>query len=169
MFRHEILGGLVQIYRREGTRHWHCSTSLKGVRYRATTKEEDLPQAQQFAEDWYLELRGKSRAGLLKKSEKTFAEAAEQFIKEYETITEGQRSPVWIEGHSARLRLHLVPFFGALGVSEVTPGKVQDYRVHRMTPPPTADGEGPARIIANGVLTRAPGRPHREARYTTKS
>ena len=54
MVRHEILGGLVKIYRREGTRHWHCSASLKGQRHRATTKEEGLPEAQQFAEDWYL-------------------------------------------------------------------------------------------------------------------
>jgi integrase len=150
MFRHEILGGLVQIYRREGTRHWHCSASLKGVRFRATTKEEDLQQAQQFAEDWYLELRGKSRAGILNKSERTFAEAAEQFLKEYETITEGQRSPVWVQGHGIRLRLHLLPFLGALKLSDVTPGKVQEYRVHRMTPPPVANGEAPARIIANG-------------------
>jgi integrase len=150
MFRHEILGGLVQIYRREGTRHWHCSASFKGVRYRATTKEDDLPQAQQFAEDWYLELRGKSRAGILKKAERTFAEAAEQFQKEYETITEGQRSPVWVQGHAARLRLHLLPFLGPLGLSEITPGKVQEYRVHRMTPPPTASAEAPARVITNG-------------------
>ncbi len=35
-----------------------------------------------------------------------------------------------------RLRLHLLPFFGKLRLSEVTPGKVQEYRVHRMTPPP---------------------------------
>lgn len=150
MFRHEILGGIVKVYRREGTRHWHCSASLNGVRYRATTKEEDLPQAQQFAEDWYLELRGKSRAGILKKPERTFAEAAEQFLKEYETITEGQRSPVWVEGHDARLRLHLLPFFGPLGLSEITPGKVQEYRVHRMTPPSTVSGEVPARTVANG-------------------
>ena len=158
MVRHEILGGLVKIYRREGTRHWHCSASLKGQRHRTTTKEEGLPEAQQFAEDWYLELRGKSRAGLLKKSEKTFAEAAEQFLKEYETITEGQRSPVWVEGHRARLRLHLLPFFGPLGVSEVTPGKVQEYRVHRMTPPPAVAGESPERLIANGEK-RAYSRP----------
>jgi integrase len=150
MFRHEILEGSVPIYRREGTRHWHCSASLKGVHYRATTKQEDHPQARQFAEDWYLELRGKSRAGLLWKFEKTFAEAAEQFLKEYETITEGQRGPVWVQSHAARLCLHLILFVGALGVSEVTPGKVQDHRVHRMTSPPTADSEGPARIIANG-------------------
>ncbi len=158
MFRHEILGGLVKIYRREGTRHWHCAASLKGERHRATTKEEGLPEAQQFAEDWYLELRGKSRAGLLKKSEKTFAQAAEQFLKEYETITEGQRSPVWVEGHGARLRLHLLPFLGKLGLSEVTPGKVQEYRVHRMTAPPAANSEAPERLIANGAK-RAYARP----------
>ncbi|MFZ3308981.1 MAG: site-specific integrase, partial [Xanthobacteraceae bacterium] len=134
MFRHEILGGLVKVYKREGTRHWHCSASIKGERYRTTTKEEDLPQAQQFAEDWFLELRGKFRAGLLIK-EKTFAAAADYFLKEYEVITKGERSPKWVKSHGIRLRLHLLPFFGPLGLSEITPGKAQEYRVHRLTPP----------------------------------
>ena len=79
-----------------------------------------------------LNLRGKARAGLLK-TEKTVQQAANQFIKEYGVITEGQRSPRWVEGHKIRLRLHLLPFFGELGVSEVTAGKVQEYRVHRAT------------------------------------
>ncbi|MGC1776326.1 MAG: site-specific integrase [Xanthobacteraceae bacterium] len=138
MFRHEILGGLVKVYKREGTRHWHCSASIKGKRFRTTTKEEDLPQAQQFAEEWFLGLRGKSNAGLLKKPTKTFAEAAKQFLKEYETITEGQRSQKWIEGHGIRLRLHLLPYFGPLDLLEISPGKVQEYRVHRLTPSPVA-------------------------------
>ena len=64
---------------------------------------------------------------------KTFKQAAEQFHKEYGVITEGQRSPRWVEGHNIRLRVHLLPFFGELGVSQVTAGKVQAYRVHRMT------------------------------------
>jgi hypothetical protein len=59
-----------------------------------------------------------------------------QFLKEYETITEGHRYPHWVEGHQIRLRLHLLPFFGEFGVSEVTAGKVQEYRVHRATTPP---------------------------------
>lgn len=133
MASHEILGGLVQVYKRGG-KHWQCSASVAGRQRRTTTKEEGLTEAKQFAEDWFLELRGKARAGLLK-TEKSFAEAAEQFLKEYEVITEGQRSPKWVEGHGIRLRLHLLPFFGKLGLSEVTPGKVQDYRVHRMTTP----------------------------------
>lgn len=131
MASHEILGGLVQVYKRGG-RFWHCSASIAGRQYRTTTKEEGLTEAKQFAEDWFLELRGKARAGILK-TEKTFAQAADQFLKEYEVITEGQRSVKWVEGHGIRLRLHLLPFFGRLGLSEITPGKVQDYRVHRMT------------------------------------
>jgi hypothetical protein len=103
--RHEILGGLVQLYKRGG-KYWHCSASVDGHQYRTSTKEEELPQAKQFAEDWYLTLRGKARAGLLK-NEKTFGEAADQFEKEYQVITEGQRSARWTEGHKARIRIHL--------------------------------------------------------------
>lgn len=61
---------------REGAagRAWHCSTSLKGRLYRVSTKEDGLEQAKAFAEDWYLGLRGKLAAGVLK-TETTFAEA----------------------------------------------------------------------------------------------
>jgi integrase len=133
MASHEILGGLVQVYKRGAGRYWQCSASVDGQQHRATTKEDGLPQAKQFAEDWYLELRGKARAGLLKKAEKTFREAAVAFTAEYEVITEGERSPKWVEGHQIRLRLHLNPFFGDLGLSEVNADKAQDYRVYRIT------------------------------------
>jgi integrase len=132
MESHTLVGGKVQIYRRDNSRFWQCSASVGGKQRRTSTKEESLGLAKQVAEDWCLELRGKDRAGLLT-SEKTFRQAADQFVKEYGIITEGQRSPRWIEGHSIRLRLHLLPFFGDLGVSHVTPGKVQEYRVHRIT------------------------------------
>jgi integrase len=132
MARHELLSGLVQIYRRGEGRHWHCSASIDGRQYRATTGEDDLVLAKQAAEDWYLALRGKSKAGLLTK-ERTFRKAAEQFLKEYEVITEGHRSPRWIKGYADRLRLHVLPFFGDMGLSTITPGKVQEYRVHRIS------------------------------------
>src|SRR5262249_34558035 len=130
MARHEILGGLVQIYKRGG-RYWNCSASVDGKQFRSTTKEEDLPLAKAAAEDWYLGLRGKAGAGLLV-WEKTFAQTAKQFENEYEIITEGQRSKKWVDGHKIRIRLHLNPFFGSLGLSQITAGKVQEYRVHRM-------------------------------------
>jgi hypothetical protein len=131
---HTILNGKVHLYRRGGD-HWHCATYLKGKNRRLTTKTDSLSQAKEIAEDWYLSLRGQDRAGLIS-AEKTFKRAADQFVKEYGIITEGQRSPRWVDGHNARLRLHLIPFFGDLPLSQVAPGKVQEYRVHRATTPP---------------------------------
>jgi len=131
MQTHMIFGDQVHLYRRENSRFWQCSTYLQGRNHRISTKEDSLSHAKEIAEDWYLELRGKSRAGLLK-YEKTFADIAAQFIEEYEIITEGQRSSKWTEGHSIRLRAHLLPFFGETHISDVTAGMVQDYRVKRM-------------------------------------
>ena len=132
MPNHEILNGKVQLYRRGDSRIWQCSASVEGKQRRATTKQEGLALAKDVAEDWYLTMIGKSRAGELL-SKKMFKQAAERFLAEYAVITEGERSQRWAEGHEIRLRVHLLPFFGELGLSQVTPGKVQDYRVHRMT------------------------------------
>jgi len=129
---HKVMRGKVRVYKRERSDVWQCSTFLKGKEHRKSTKEGSLEHAKQFAEDWYLELRGKARAGLMD-TEKTFREAAKEFTKEYGVITEGERNQRWVEGHEIRLRLHLLPFFGDLPVSHITSGKVQQYRVHRMT------------------------------------
>ncbi|HUS53527.1 MAG TPA: hypothetical protein VMY41_05930 [Thermohalobaculum sp.] len=131
MAKHSILGGKVHVYQRPGSPKWQCATFLNGKNHRTTTKEESLAQAKEFAEDWYLGLRGKHRACELL-NEKTFKQAADQFTREYEVITEGSRSPKWVAGHKTRIRLHLVPFLGKMGLSQVTAGQVQEYRVHRM-------------------------------------
>ncbi|CUX54056.1 MULTISPECIES: hypothetical protein [Agrobacterium] len=65
----------------------HCSASLKSRQYRTSTKQTGLAQAKAFAEDWYLGLRGKLSAGLMK-TEKTLAEAAKKF-------EEAALLPVW--------------------------------------------------------------------------
>src|ERR1700688_2903100 len=156
MTTHKILGGKVSVYKRPTGDHWHCSASVNGRQFRSTTHEAGLPEAKDAAEDWYLTLRAKARAGVLK-TEKTFQEAADQFLKEYEVITEGQRSAKWVEGHGIRLRLYLLPFFGKLGVSQVTSGKAQDYRVHRMTPPVAAAEETVGQLAEHG--RKAPPKP----------
>lgn len=132
--KHSILGGKVHLYKRDGSPKWQCSTFLQGQNRRTSTKTESLAQAKDFAEDWYLTLRGKQNRGELV-SERTFRQAAEVFVREYEVITEGERSPKWVEGHKARIRLHLMPFFGKLGLSQITAGKVQEYRVERINQP----------------------------------
>ena len=129
--KHTILGGKVHLYHRETGDTWYCSTYLDGKNRRSTTKEKSLAKAKDFAEDWYLELRGKSKRGEIK-NEKTFKQAAERFVVEYEVMTDGERNAKYTADHQARLRNHLLPYFGSLGLSEVTAGKVQDYRMMRM-------------------------------------
>jgi integrase len=129
---HELRNGKVHIYRREGSSNWQCSTYLNGKNWRRSTGEDSLERAKDFAEDWYLSLRGKKHAGVLKVG-KTFKQAADQFLLEYETITQGERAASYIHTLQTKLRVHLLPFFGEKVLSEITPGLVQEYRVHRTT------------------------------------
>lgn len=139
--KHSILGDKVHIYRRERSGRWQCATFLEGKYRRTSTRTDSLSLAKQFAEDWYFTLRGDQRVGKLK-SEKTFREAAAKYEAEYEVITDHSRNKTYVDGNYRRIRLYLNPFFGDLGLSEVTSGKIQEYRVHRMTP---QDGKTPAR------------------------
>jgi len=142
--KHTILGGKVHVYRRGNSSRWQCATYLAGKNRRVSTKEDSLGKAKDFAEDWYLELRGKARNGEIR-DEKTFREAAVQFEREYQIITEGQRNAEYVLGHSTRLRLHLLPFFGDMGLSEITPGQIQEYRIHRHEEAVKEYGKPPAR------------------------
>lgn len=131
--KHTILGGKLHVYKRENSSHWQCSASISGKNYRVTTKEESLERAKDFAEDWFLTLRGKIRSGeIVRKKEKTFREAATAFMAEFEALTEGQRSKKYVEGKNLKIKIYLIPFFGELGLSEVTAGKLQEYRLHRI-------------------------------------
>jgi integrase len=129
---HKILGGEVNLYKRENSPHWQCSTFLAGKNRRKTTKTESLRHAEDIATDWYLELRGKVRGGEIKEG-KTFKVAAQQFMREIELLTGGDRSPLYVPYHKYRLDTHLLPFFGSKVLSEITPGLVQEYRIHRQT------------------------------------
>lgn len=129
--RHNLFDGKVQLYRRTNSPHWQCSCSVAGRQRRTTTKEESLARAKDVASDWYLGLIGKYRAGELKEG-KTFKEASERFLDEFEVITQGQRSPLYVAHHKKRVANHLNPFFGEKVITDITPGMVQDYRIHRM-------------------------------------
>lgn len=133
---HPVLGGKAYLYRRNDSQHWQAAAYLQGRNHRSSTREKHLHHAMKVAEDWYFQLRGLAAVGQLEKqTEITFRDVADQFMKEYGVMTEGQRSPLWVEGHDSRLRVHLLPFFGDLPISQVTVSKVQEYRVKRMTRP----------------------------------
>lgn len=141
---HALMGGKVQVYKRPNSNFWQCSASIGNRQWRKSTKEESLSHAKEFAEDWFLELKGKKRAGILK-SGKTFKEAAKKFREEYEVITEGTRNIQYVDGHWRRLDRHLIPFFGNRVLTEITPGLVTEYRVFRHKDAKERFGHPPAR------------------------
>jgi len=129
--RHSIFDNKIQLYRRPNSPFWWASCSIKGTQKRSSTAEESLAHAKDVARDWYLGLLGKYRAGELVEG-KLFKVASAKFMSEYETLTEGQRSEVYVEGHRIRIKKHLDPFFGEMPLRAITDSKVQDYRIHRM-------------------------------------
>ena len=166
----EILGGRAYVFQRDDSKYWYAAAFLNGQNYRHSTRHSDLNNAIHDAEEWYISLRGKAATGALdqaadKSPEPTFREAADQFMKEYSVLTEGQRSPRWVQGHEIRLRIHLLPFFGDLPISKVDSGRIQEYRVMRMTPKkdknplakdnrPHEEGKSPApKTLHNEIVT----------------
>lgn len=135
MLSHQLFGGDVQVFRRGKT--WHARCRVDGNQYRESMHVTELSRAMERAEDWYLGLKGKLRAGIqlkpTKRSEPTFNDMADLFEAEYDLITQGERSEKWTKGHKDRLRLHLRPFFGEMGISEVDSSACQRYRAHRAT------------------------------------
>lgn len=126
----ELMGGRLHLYKRPNSRFWQCYTHLGGRSWRESTKQENPALATAFAEDWYLTLKGKDRVGELKGG-KTFEFVAKQFLTEYRALTVGERSPKWVEHIEQTLARHLIPYFGNVVVSAITPGLVQEYRIHR--------------------------------------
>ncbi|WP_299293927.1 hypothetical protein [uncultured Tateyamaria sp.] len=98
---------------------------------RTSTKEESLRLAKEFAEDWYLTLRGKQARGELP-NDRTFAFAAEKFLVEFEADTLGERNPKCLKNHQNHVRLHLSPFFGRMRLAEISTTTIQEYRLARM-------------------------------------
>jgi len=129
MVKFSLMGGKLHVYKRPNSSQWQCSTFF-GRNLRKSTKTDSLEHAKAVAEDWYYEIRGKHRAGLLRTGKK-FSEAAAQFLREYQVLTEGQRSPQWTQWLEETLNRHILPYFGRMTVREVTGGTVQEYRIHR--------------------------------------
>ncbi len=134
MTNHVLMGGKLHVYKRDNSRYWQCSSYIGGKNRRMSTKAESLAHAKEVAEDWYLELRGKQKRGELR-SGKMFNFVADQFEREFEIITLGERNVEYVQGIKDKLRVYLRPYFGDRSVKEITPGLVQEYRIHRIQNP----------------------------------
>src|ERR1700761_6292096 len=104
---HTMFDDRVQIYRRPGGKVWHCSTRVGGVRFRATTKEEDISRAKDYVEEWYLGLRGQLRAGAIVKKENSFQKAWDSYLEEVRVLAIRNRSSKYVKYMEHRVKLHV--------------------------------------------------------------
>ena len=147
MAHHAIAEEKVRLYKRPSSHYWQCYVQLGGKTHRTSTKEEDFALATEFAKRWHLELQGMNARGEIRRG-KTFAEAAEQYQREFKVLTAGERHPLYVKGHETRLRLHLLPYFGNKLLTEVNSGLIYDYRIHRageVIQAPKSRGKTPSR------------------------
>ena len=84
---HYLFEKRVQIYRRNGSRVWQCAARVNGQRFRESTKEQDLDRAKDIAEEWYLDLRGKTRRGEIIRKGKSFRGAADDYVRKARALT----------------------------------------------------------------------------------
>ncbi|MFT4255149.1 MAG: site-specific integrase [Caulobacter sp.] len=138
MTTHVMFDGKLQLYRRGASKVWQCAARVGGERFRETTRETELAQAKDIAEEWYLGLRGQLRSGQIVRKEKTFGEVAEEHMRQARVLAQTVRSPKYtvrspkyIEGMELRARAHVLPYFGKTSLSEINRGLVQTYRVKR--------------------------------------
>src|ERR1700761_6809946 len=122
--RHELLGGKVQVFKRPRSPFWQCSATIGGHQFKKSSQLEGLSQAKDFAEDWYLTLKGKHRFGgglsAVKPKGKLFSEAAAKFLDEFEVLTDGQRAPRYVTLLRHKIKKHLGPFFVDTVVADIT-------------------------------------------------
>jgi integrase len=167
--RHEVLGGKVQVYRRPASPHWQCSASIGGRQYRISSKQEGLSQAKDFAEDWYLSLKGKDRfgGGLPLGKTKTFRQAAQIFLTEYKALNSDQRNPKYIGNMEGKIKNYLNPFFGDMPVTTITEAQIVKYRIERLKVP---EPDAPSAESAGAKKDRRAGpKPNRPSRSTLHS
>ncbi|MDQ0462967.1 integrase [Caulobacter ginsengisoli] len=163
MTTHLLFDGRVQIYRRGAALVWQCAARVDGHRFRHSTGEENLERATAFAEEWYLDLRGRVRTGQPlglpdkpKRPERTFADAADEFIREVRVLAAGSRSPLYIAELEIRLKASILPFFGKLDPSTINRSTIQSYVVKRTEDMQERRGRSPARstILSDMVVIR---------------
>lgn len=147
MTTHTMFDGKLQVYQRDGSRVWQCAARVGGRRYRQSTGEENFATAKQMAEEWYLGLRGKLAAGIIepKSKERTFRDAAREYVAEVSVLAVSSRSPKYVEFMKLRMNRHIIPFFGDKPLPEINKGLVQTYRVKRAEETIAKTGKPPAR------------------------
>lgn len=128
---HKTMGGKVNIYRRENSDNWQCSTFLNGHNWRVSTHEDSLGLRRRLVSRL-------ARQGARRTSCKRDASARQEIQRSRHEIPRrgshphaGQRGPTWLNQYELKLNGVILPFLGEKHLAEITSGVIQEYRIWR--------------------------------------
>ena len=109
MSSHEVSAGNIQLYKRPKGRFWQCSASVGGKQRRASTKQESLSLAREFAEDYRIKTVLKTYSGFVPHPIKVGDQVELGEIRGELLETDGERATIGrgglrIEVSASRLR-----------------------------------------------------------------
>lgn len=119
-----ILDGNGYIYKRPRSSLWQCRFKVGKEWVIKSTGEKDRKAAIEKAQELFFEAKFRHRDGLPVAGGKTFKLFANEVIKQLTPNAKPKNTP---QMHINRIKNHLIPFFGAKRINNVTTADIKDF------------------------------------------
>lgn len=125
--------GEVVLFKRGGTRRWHCRYKLRHLGWiNRTTRTANLEDAAAIACEWYDEARFRQRAGLAPET-KTFRAIAAAAVSDMQRDMAAGIGRRVFKDYCAVIQRYLVKYFGSKYLHNITAGDVAAFEAWRNT------------------------------------
>lgn len=131
----------MSVYKKPNSPFWQITITYKGKRYKASSKTTSKKNAESIESKIRTQLVEGRWLDKLEGEKRTFKELAEKYIHEYAKLH--KRS--W-DKDAERIDNHLIPFFGKMMVTEISPKHISAYKGRRY-------GQGVCSATINRELT----------------
>jgi hypothetical protein len=139
------IGEKVYVYKRPNSSLWQCASYFAGKNRRTSAKEESLSPRPRKSPRTGTYSFGENSAQARSRAKRPFARCLSSIYTSTTSLRRDNANERYVDGQHWRSSVHLVPFFGNLGISELTSGKIQEYRIHRHQEAITKRGKPPGR------------------------
>lgn len=125
--------GEVVLFKRGGTRRWHCRYKLREIGWiNRTTRTANLEDAVVIACEWYDEARFRQRAGLAPET-KTFRAVAAAAVSDMQRDMAAGIGRRVFKDYCSVIERYFVPHFGSKYLQNITAGEVAAFEAWRNT------------------------------------
>jgi len=135
-----ILDGAIVLTRRDGSAKWQARFKVDGRWIRITTKQKDLKEAKEIANNLYLDARARVRFGIPAQSRR-FRDVAKLAIDRMQRALDAGEGKKVFRDYIQATNKYLIPFFGNRHVDTISYQVIREFsawRVQQMGKEPRA-------------------------------